>query len=132
MLSKLFCLNFSIIVRMAVNYNGTKSIIHEGSAVAWWLMPRTPDPEVGGSSPTRVKPCCVLEQGTFTPKNVLVIPRKRSLRPNMTEKLFTGTLRINQPTNFLKQFNNVVLRQDDMRLLMSFIGSVGILIVMSI
>ena len=30
---------------------------------------------------------------------VLVIPRKRWLRPNMTEKLFTGTLRINQPTN---------------------------------
>ena len=28
----------------------------------------TPDPEVGGSSPTRVKPCCVLEQGTFTPQ----------------------------------------------------------------
>ena len=39
-----------------------------GSAMAWWLMPRTPDPEVGGSSPTRVKPCCVLEQGTFTPQ----------------------------------------------------------------
>ena len=28
------------------------------------LMPRTPDPEIEGSSPTRVKPCCVLEQGT--------------------------------------------------------------------
>ena len=39
-----------------------------GSAMAWWLMPRTPDPEVGGSSPTRVKPCCVLEQGTFNPQ----------------------------------------------------------------
>ena len=61
-------------------------------------MPRTPDPEVGGSSPTRVKPCCVLDQGTFTPQKVLVIPRKRWLRPNMTEKLFTGTLRINKPT----------------------------------
>ena len=36
-----------------------------GSAVARWLIPRTPDPDVGGSSPTRVKPCCVLEQGTF-------------------------------------------------------------------
>ena len=31
---------------------------------------------------------------------VLVIPRKRWLGPNMSEKLFTGTLRINQPTNF--------------------------------
>ena len=40
----------------------------EGSVVAWWLMPRTPDPEVGGSSPTRVKLCCVLEQGTFNPQ----------------------------------------------------------------
>ena len=37
--------------------------------MAWWLMPRTPDSEVGGSSPTRVKPCCVLEQGAFTPKS---------------------------------------------------------------
>ena len=63
MLSKLFCLNFSIIVRMDVNYNGMKSIIH----IVW---------------------------------------------------------------AFLKQFNNVVLRlEDDMCLLMSFIGSVGILIV---
>ena len=26
-------------------------IILKGSAVAWWLMPRTPDAEVGGSSP---------------------------------------------------------------------------------
>ena len=32
-------------------------------------MPQTPDPEVGGSSPTRVKPCCVLEQDTITPKS---------------------------------------------------------------
>ena len=39
---------------------------NQGCAVAWWLMPRTPDPEVGGSNPTLVKPCCVLEQGTFT------------------------------------------------------------------
>ena len=57
----------------------------------------------GGSSPTLVKPCCVLEQGTFTPPKVLVIPRKRWLRPNMTEKLFTGTLRINQPTKQVKK-----------------------------
>ena len=68
-----------------------------GSAVALWLMPRTQDPEFGGLSPARVKPCCVLEQGTFTPQKVLVIPRKQWLHPNMTEKLFTGTLRINQP-----------------------------------
>ena len=53
-------------------YPGSSRLIPDhrtgGSAEAWWLMPRTPDPEVGGSSPTRVKPCCVLEQGTFTPR----------------------------------------------------------------
>ena len=46
----------------------------QGSALASWLMPRTPDPEVGGSSPTRVKPCCVLEQGTFTPQKYWLYP----------------------------------------------------------
>ena len=45
------------------------TLLDRGSAVAWWLMPRTSDPEVGGSSPTRVKPCCVLEQGAFTPES---------------------------------------------------------------
>ena len=81
--------------------------------MAWWLMPRTPDPEVGGSSLTEVKPCCVLEKGTFTPPKVLVIPRKRWLRPNMTEKLFTGTLRINQPTNLLEYWNKAQWRRFD-------------------
>ena len=76
----------------------TSTFPGSGSAVAWWFMPRTLDPEVGGSSPTRVKPCCVHE-GTFTPRKVLVIPRTKWLRPYMTEKLFTGTLRINEPTN---------------------------------
>ena len=66
--------------------------------MAWWLMPRTLDPEVGGSSPTRVKPCCVLEQGTFTPRKVLVIPRKRWLCPNLTEKIVYRDVK-NQSTN---------------------------------
>ena len=39
--------------------HGIVTIYSGGGAVAWWLMPRTPDPEVGGSSPTRVKTCCV-------------------------------------------------------------------------
>ena len=42
-------------------------LMQSGNAVAWWLIPLTPDPEVGGSIPTRLKPCSVLEQGTFTP-----------------------------------------------------------------
>ena len=40
---------------------------------------------------------CPSARHIYSPK-VLVIPRKRWLCPNMTEKLFTGTLRINQPT----------------------------------
>ena len=43
------------------------TLVFDSSSLAWWLRPRTPDLEVPGSSPTRVKPCCVLEQGTFTP-----------------------------------------------------------------
>ena len=29
-----------------------------GGVVAWWLTPQTPDPEVGGSSPTQVAVFC--------------------------------------------------------------------------
>ena len=46
-------------------------------------------------------PCCVLEQDIFTPQKVLVIPRKWCLRPNMSEKLFTGTLSIKPKTKNL-------------------------------
>ena len=34
-----------------------------------------------------------LSKDTFTPRKVLVIPRKGWLRPDMTERLFTGTLK---------------------------------------
>ena len=51
----------------------------------------TPEREVGVRSSLRSL-CCVLEQDTFTSQKVLVIPRKHWLRPDMTEKLFTGTL----------------------------------------
>ena len=37
-----------------------------------------------------------LSKDTFTPRKVLVIPRKRWLRPDMTEKMFTGTLSLNK------------------------------------
>ena len=66
-----------------------------GGGGAHWPSGRTPDRE------TRVRSsagsvCCFLEQETFTPPKVLVIPRNRWLRLNMTEKLFTGTLNYNQ------------------------------------
>ena len=70
-------------------------------------MPRTPDPEVGGSSPTRVKPCCVLEQGKFTPRKYWYIPRKWWLRPNMTEKLFTGTLKNKSTISINDRLGNI-------------------------
>ena len=40
--------------------------------------------------------CCFLEQRNIYSPKVLVIPRNRWLRLNMTEKLFTGTLNINK------------------------------------
>ena len=66
--------------------------------VAWWLMPRTLDIEVGGLSPAWVKPCCVFEQGTFTPQKVLVIHRKQWLCTNTTEKIVYWDIK-NQTTN---------------------------------
>ena len=52
---------------------------------------RTPEREVGFQS-SLGSPCCILEQDTFTSQKVmLVIPRKWLFRPNMTEKLLTGT-----------------------------------------
>ena len=39
-------------------------------------------------------PCFVLDQDTLLPK-VPVIPRKRWILPDMTEKLYTGTLSLN-------------------------------------
>ena len=53
-------------------------------------------------------PCCVLSMTLYSSK-VLVIPRKRWLHPDMTEKLLTGTLNLN--TN--KQ-NTCVLVQDSL------------------
>ena len=49
---------------------------------------QTPEREVGDSKPTSV---VSLSKILFSPK-VLVIHRKRWLRPDMTEKLLIGTL----------------------------------------
>ena len=58
-----------------------------------------------GSILGRVGVFFFLEQETFTPQKVLVIPRNKWLRLNMTEKLFTGTLNHNQ--NKTKTSGNV-------------------------
>ena len=49
---------------------------------------------------------CLLEQDTVLPK-ILIIPRKRWLRPNITKRLLNGTLNLNtnnhiSPASFLK------------------------------
>ena len=62
------CINRNEMCHLHVLMELKHSIDSQGSAGAWWIMPRTPDPEVGGSSPIRVRPFCVLEQGTFTPQ----------------------------------------------------------------
>ena len=51
---------------------------------------QTPNQEVLGSI-LQAAPCCVLEQDTLTP----IKPRKRWLRPDMTEKLLTWTFSLN-------------------------------------
>ena len=47
----------------------------------WWFEPHS-------------DPCVLSLSKTYLPPKVLVIPRKRWLCPNMTEKLFTGMLSI--------------------------------------
>ena len=47
--------NWSQTVVLGGEESGSVPVTSEGSVVAWWLIHRTPDPEVGGSSPTRVK-----------------------------------------------------------------------------
>ena len=70
------------------------------------LERQTPEREVGARSSLR-SPFCVLEQDTFTSQKVLVIPRKRGLRPDMIEKLFTGTLSKNKTKrNEKRQFSD--------------------------
>ena len=54
---------------------------------------QTPEREVGGSKPTAAVLCPCARH--FTPRSTGLFPRKRWLRPDMTEKLLTGTLSLN-------------------------------------
>ena len=51
---------------------------------------RTTGQDVGVRSSLGL-PCCILKQDTSISQKVLVIPRKRWLRPDKTENLLTGT-----------------------------------------
>ena len=52
---------------------------------------RIPEREVGGYDPHSGRRVVSLSKIHLPPQKVLVIPRKRWLRPDMTEKLMTGT-----------------------------------------
>ena len=69
-----------------------------GDGVRTGLVVRALDSGSGdpGSILSRVGVCCFLEQRNIYSPKVLVIPRNRWLRLNMTEKLFTGTLNNNE------------------------------------
>ena len=71
----------------------------------------TPEPEVKGSNPRPLY--SVHEQRhIYSPKKVLVIPRKQWLCPDMTEKLLTGTNKTKQNKLF-QETNNQENRLED-------------------
>ena len=63
--------------------------IFRGSRAGLVVERRIPKREVGVRSSLR-SPCCILQQDTVTSQKVLVIPRKRWLRPDMTKTVLTG------------------------------------------
>ena len=65
-----------------------------GSAVARWQSIGLRSERSGGGVETYFRRVVCLSKTLYSPK-VLVIPWKRWLRPDMTEKLLTGTLNLN-------------------------------------
>ena len=66
---------------------------------------RTPEREVRGSRPTATVLCPWARH--FNPRKYWLITQKRWLRPDMTEKLLTGTLSLN--TTNLFDVNQAIL-----------------------
>ena len=61
-----------------------------------------------GSIPSPHRDPCVLEQDTFTPQRTSLTVNIQWLRPNMTEKLLTGTLNLNTKNNVQFIYENYV------------------------
>ena len=74
------------------------------------VEPRTPEREMSGFD-TYFRRAVSLSKDTFTLRKVLAIPRKRWLRPDMTEKLFTGTFSLNKTKTNLACTHNLCLRE---------------------
>ena len=69
-----------------------------------WLSGRASDSRARGRRfDTCLHRVVSLSKDTFTPQKVLVIPRKRWLLPDMTEKLFTWTLNLKKTKLKLKE-----------------------------
>ena len=84
--------------------------VYIGGAVAWWLTPRTSDPEVEGSSSTRVAVLCPWARNVHPlPPQALVIPGKRWLCPNMTEKLTLSIKPSQSKASLYMAFNNIAV-----------------------
>ena len=75
-----------------------------------WPSGRVSDSEVRGPGFNIYLPHVMsLSKDTFSPKKVLVIPRKRWLRHNMTEKLLTGKVSINTKKNIIKTLFLIIM-----------------------
>ena len=82
--------------------------IHVQSWGARWPSGRASDSGASGRGfDTYLRRVVSLSKDTFTPRKVLVVPRKRWLRLDMAEKLFTGTLSHNK-TKMLNHFFLIV------------------------
>ena len=62
-----------------------QNVFLEGGAVAKWYSVEFRIESSGIRFSLR-SPCCILQQDTFSSPKVLVIPKKRWLRPDMTQK----------------------------------------------
>ena len=72
---------------------------------ARWFSGRATDSGARGRGfDTYLRRIVSLSKDTFTPRKVLVLPRKRWLRPDMTEKLFTETLSLNKSESSSSRF----------------------------
>ena len=85
------------------DYKDTCILVGESGGLV--AEPRTPEREVGVRY--LPPPCCYIEQRhTYSPKG-LAIHRKRWLRPDMTEKMFTGTFSLNNTKECILNFSDV-------------------------
>ena len=73
---------------------------------------RSPEREVGGFE-TYIRRVVSMRKIFYSPK-VLVIPRKSWLRPDMTEKLLTGTLSLNTNKQRVSQ-GDIVLTNEQLK-----------------